>query len=299
MKDSLYRIITIGRNTLTEAIRQKVLNVLLLFGLLAVGSSAFVSNLLVEEQVKFVKDFCCGSIGLIGFAIALLSTAQLIPQELQNRTIYTILAKPVYRAEFLLGKFLGVTLLLTLCVLLMSLVFAGALWLQEMRALSDTRANYEQLAAQGTMKKYLDKQEEQDIADIRTQVEDPRLVEAVVLLYAKLLLTTGIALFFSTFATSFIFTVVTTGMVYLAGHLESVAREVWFSRGAETSIWQDAFSGLVTMLIPDFNSFTIIDEILAGNPVPWAHTFNLLGYAGAYLVIVLALSELSFRYREL
>src|ERR1700690_4038250 len=86
---------------------------------------------LFDEQIKFVKDFGCGAIGLFGFAIALLSTAQLIPQELHNRTIYTILAKPVRRSEFLLGKFFGVVLLLALCVALMSLAFAAALYWQE------------------------------------------------------------------------------------------------------------------------------------------------------------------------
>ena len=95
------------------------------------------------------------------------------------------------------------------------------------------------------------------------------------------------------------FTIVTTFMIYLIGHLETVARQVWLGRGAETTLWQSGFVGLISLVIPDMNSFTIVDEILAGNRVPWAHTFNLLGYAGVYLVVILALSEISFRYREL
>jgi len=129
MISSLHRILIIARNTLTEAVRQKVLNVLLIFGLVLICSSVTVSQLatpdidaagLFSEQIKFVKDFGCGAIGLFGFFIALLSTALLIPQELDKRTIYTILAKPVRRAEFLLGKFVGVVLLLALSVALMS-----------------------------------------------------------------------------------------------------------------------------------------------------------------------------------
>ena len=85
MISSLYRIVTIGRNTLTEAVRQKVLSVLLIFSLVLVGSSVLVSQLatpgldsagMFDAQIKFVKDFGCGAIGLFGFAIALLSTAQ-------------------------------------------------------------------------------------------------------------------------------------------------------------------------------------------------------------------------------
>src|SRR5271170_5974257 len=151
MISSLYRIFTIGRNTLTEAVRQKVLNVLLIFSLVLVGSSVVVSQLatpgldssgLFDAQIKFVKDFGCGAIGLFGFFIALLSTAQLIPQELHNRTIYTILAKPVRRAEFLLGKFFGVVLLLALCVALMSLAFAATLYWQETQGIEATDASY-------------------------------------------------------------------------------------------------------------------------------------------------------------
>jgi hypothetical protein len=98
MISSLARIFTISRNTFTEAVRQKVLNVLLVFSIVLVGSSVGFSQIatpgldeagLFDAQIKFVKDFGCGSIGLFGFCIALLSTAQLIPNELHNRTIYT------------------------------------------------------------------------------------------------------------------------------------------------------------------------------------------------------------------
>jgi hypothetical protein len=88
-------------------------------------------------------------------------------------------------------------------------------------------------------------------------------------------------------------------MIYLIGHLESTAREVWLGRGAETSIWQSGLLGFISLLIPDMNSFTIVDEILSGNHVPWSHALNLLAYANVYLIILLALSIVIFDYREL
>jgi hypothetical protein len=298
MIDSLSRIIVIARNTLTEAIRQKVLTVLLLFGLVLICTSVFFSQLVIDQQIKFVKDFGCGAIGLIGFALAVLSTAQLLPQELHNRTIYTILAKPVRRAEFLLGKFFGVVLLLSLSVALMSLAFAGTLAWQEAKGLESTRALYNRMPhwenSPDVVSEY-----QHDIASIQTQTRDPQLIEAILLIFAKLVMTAAIALLISTFSTSFIFTVVTTTMLYLVGHLESVARDVWLQRGAEAGAWQSGFVGLISLLVPDLNSFTIVDEILAGNRVPWGHTFNLLGYAGIYIVVLLAVSELIFRNREI
>jgi hypothetical protein len=307
MIGTLYRIVTIGRNTLTESIRQKVLNVLLIFALVLVASSVVFSDLATPEiessgmfdaQIKFVKDFGCGAIGLFGFLITLLSTAQLIPQELHNRTIYTILAKPVRRSEFLLGKFFGMVLLLTLCTALMSLAFAATLYWQENKALAATEAVY----AQNPKWKpdfSPDSQYEIDLQSVYKQTRDPQIVEAVLLIYAKLVMTTAIALLISAFATSSIFTIVTTFMIYLIGHMEGTARDFWLARGAEASVWQDGLVGLISLLIPDMNSFTIVDEILAGNKVPWSHAFNLIGYADIYVIVLLAVSVVIFDYREI
>ena len=302
---SLNRIIIIGRNTLTEAVRQKVLSVLLIFGLVLVGSSVLVSQLatpdidrLFDEQIKFVKDFGCGAIGLFGFAIALLSTAQLIPQELHNRTIYTILAKPVRRSEFLLGKFFGVVLLLALCVALMSSAFGVALYWQESIGLANVEANYARLGDWQHNPSAV-AMHDREVAQIVNQVRDPQLIEAILLIFAKIIMTSAIGLLVSTFATSSIFTIVTTFMIYLIAHMESLARVFWLSNGAETTIWQSALVGFISLLIPDMNSFTIVDEILAGNHVPWSHALNLLGYADVYVIVLLAVSVVIFDYREI
>jgi hypothetical protein len=304
---SLQRIIVIGRNTFTEAVRQKVLNILFIFSLLLVGTSVFVSQLatpdldaagLFTEQIKFVKDFGCGAIGLFGFFIVLLSTAQLIPQELHNRTIYTILSKPVRRSEFLLGKFLGVVLLLALFVALMSLAFAATLYWQEWQGIQMTTASYD-AAPNWQANPIAVSSYNHDVQGIVQQVRDPELIEAILLIFSKLVMTAAIALLISTFATSSIFTIITTFMIYLAGHMEGTARDFWLSRGAETSIWQSGLLGLISLLIPDMNSFTIVDEILADNRIPWSHTLNLMGYGGVYVIVLLAVSIVIFDYREI
>jgi hypothetical protein len=138
----------------------------------------------------------------------------------------------------------------------------------------------------------------QEAARIAASVADPQLIQAVLLIFAKLLLTTGIALFISTLATSSIFTIVTTFMIYLIGHMEGAAREAWLARGGDASFAQSAIVGLISVAIPDMNSFTIVDEILAGNQVPWASTLSLLGYAMVYLFVVLSASVVVFEFRE-
>jgi ABC-type transport system involved in multi-copper enzyme maturation permease subunit len=309
MSGALYRIVTIGRNTLLESVRQKVLNVLLIFAIVLVGASVWFSQMatpgldaagLFDAQIKFVKDAGCGAIGVFGFFIALLSTAQLIPQELHNRTIYTILAKPVRRSEFLLGKFLGVVLLLALCVALMSLAFAATLYVEELRGLSYVADTYARTDPHWRNSAYLLANYNHDAGLVVQQVQDPQLIEAILLLFAKLVMTSGLALLISTFATSSIFTIVTTFMVYLIGHMESTAREVWLAAaGGHPSLLGGTLAAVIAMLVPDLNAYTIIDEILAGNHVPWEHAWNLIGYAGAYLVVLLALSVVIFEYREI
>jgi ABC-type transport system involved in multi-copper enzyme maturation permease subunit len=298
MIGSLYRILTIARTTLTEAVRQKVLTVLLLFGIVMICASSYFSQVAIDEQIKFVKDFGCGAIGLIGVCIAILSVAQLLPQELHNRTIYTILAKPVRRSEFLLGKFFGVVLLLTLSVALMSLAFAATLWWQEALGVASVKADYARSPGWGKSPELMSMYQH-DVAQITNSARDPQLVEAVVLIFAKLVMTSAMALLISTFSTSFIFTVISTGALYLIAHLEGVARDVWLGHGAQTTIFQSGFLEILSLLVPDMNSFTIVDEILDGHFVPWMHTFNLLGYASFYTIVLLAVSELIFEFREL
>jgi ABC-2 type transport system permease protein len=104
---SFPRIWTIAGNTMTEIIRQKFFYILVLFSAVVLLSSSYLSQFstLDIDRVKFVKDFSLAGIKLFGIVIAIVGTSQLLPLELENRTIYPILAKPVFRGEFLLGKF--------------------------------------------------------------------------------------------------------------------------------------------------------------------------------------------------
>ncbi len=298
---SLMRIVTVGRNTLLEAIRQQLLTVILLVALAMVSASAFFGGYVAAEQIKFIKDFSTGIMSNFGLVITILSTSMLLPQELQNRTIYTILAKPVRREEFLLGKFFGVVLLISFAMALMTLVFALSLYAQEMRSLADLDAQYDRSDTQvGDWRRVPDivGAYNKDRSDIVVQAQDPMLIGAVALIYARLLVVAAIALFFSTFASSFLFTAVVTGMIYVIGCLESVARSVWLSSSGHSEIGA-YFLGVVSLVIPDFNAYTIIDDILAGTVVPVGHIESILAYSVVYVIVLLWASAVIFRYREI
>lgn len=100
-------ILTIARNTFKEVLRDKVFYNLLVFALLMIGSALLLGTLTIGEQSKIIKDIGLASIDLFGVLIAIFVGVGLISKEIEKRTIYTIIAKPVHRYQFLLGRFAG------------------------------------------------------------------------------------------------------------------------------------------------------------------------------------------------
>jgi len=227
---------------------------------------------------------------VFGTLIALMGAAQMIQAEIENRTITTLLAKPVRRAEFLWGKFLGLLEILCVALALMTAVTVLVLAAKQAQLVGQETAS---LAGHP-----LDAATAARIAAIHAQIHDPQMIKALVLMAAKIFLTAGIAVFIATFATSMIFTVSTSLMILLIGHLQSVARDVWLGSGNGTVV-EKAFSSVVALLVPDFGSFGILDDILAGTHVPWSHVVQLSAYAAVYLLVILLVAQVFFDEREL
>src|SRR3989440_9403486 len=147
---SAARIFAITTNTLTNLTRQKVFYVVLIFALFLIGSSVFMARFTFQQEFQILKDISLGAMSILSSLLAIVATARLIPQDIEDRTVYTILAKPVPRFEYLLGKLFGVLLLLAISVALMSALFVIVLYLREQTVLSETmrqmgRAPREQL----------------------------------------------------------------------------------------------------------------------------------------------------------
>src|SRR5881396_2010658 len=135
---SLSRIVAITSNTLTELTRLKVFYVLLVFALLLIGSSIFMAQFSFQQEFQILKDVSLGAISIFTSLLAIVATARLIPQDIEDRTVYTILAKPVPRFEYLLGKILGVLLLLAISVALMGVLFVVVVYVREQTVLNET-----------------------------------------------------------------------------------------------------------------------------------------------------------------
>lgn len=129
MIGKLVRIQTLAFNTIREAIRNKLLYTLLGFGIVMIGSGVLISTLSYVEVNEILQDIGMGAIRFFSAGIAIFVGIGLIHGEVDRRTIFTILSKPVSRSEFLIGKFAGLTLTVWLQLALMSIAFALVSWL--------------------------------------------------------------------------------------------------------------------------------------------------------------------------
>src|ERR1700746_2615425 len=120
---SFARVCAITANTLTELTRLKVFYVLLLFALLLIGSSVFMARFSFQQEFQILKDVSLGAMSIFTSLLAIVATARLIPQDIEDRTVYTILAKPVPRYEYILGKLCGVLFLLVISIAVMTVFF--------------------------------------------------------------------------------------------------------------------------------------------------------------------------------
>src|SRR5947207_1965506 len=128
---SFSRIYAITINTITELTRLKVFYVLLVFGLLLIGSSIFMAQFSFQQEFQILKDISLGAISIFTSLLAIIATARLIPQDIEDRTIYSILAKPVSRFVYLIGKLAGVLLLLGMAVVIMAALFVVVMYARE------------------------------------------------------------------------------------------------------------------------------------------------------------------------
>jgi ABC-type transport system involved in multi-copper enzyme maturation permease subunit len=118
------KIVSIVFNTFRENLRDKLLYNLLIFALLLIGSSLILMRLTLGEFHRLILDIGLGSINFFGVLIAIFVGIGLVSKEIDKKTIYTIVSKPVARYEFLLGKYLGllVTLFVNMTVMVIGLL---------------------------------------------------------------------------------------------------------------------------------------------------------------------------------
>jgi ABC-type transport system involved in multi-copper enzyme maturation permease subunit len=125
----MMKIWAIALNTFREALRDKVLYSLLFFSVLMIGFAVILDHLTVGERTKIIKDFGLASLSLFGILIAIFVGIGLVYKEIERKTIFNILSKPVRRYQFVIGKYLGLVITLFVVVALMTILFLTLLYL--------------------------------------------------------------------------------------------------------------------------------------------------------------------------
>jgi len=280
--------IAISWNTFTELVRMKVFYFLLIFALLIIGNSAFVANLSFQEQFQMLKDISLGAMSVFTSLLAILATANFLPKDMEDRTIYTILAKPVPRFSYLLGKLMGIFLLLALATLTMTCLFLLVLWLREQGEIGMLRAQLagappEQIAA--GMKEI-------------SGVFNINLLPGIMIVFIKAAVLASLTLLLSTFSTSALFTTLMAVAVYFIGHLQATAREYW-QAGSDVSWLASLLSKSVALVFPDLQAFNFVDDVIAGTAVPLALFLKTAALGGLYVAVYFSLAAFIFSDREL
>ena len=252
-------VAAIAANTLRDAVRSKVLYALLFFAILLIATSAGLATLSYVERERILQDVALGSIRFFGAAIAIFVGVGLVHREVDRRTIYTILSKPVSRTTFLLGKYLGLVATLWGLLAVMSLCFVGA----SLAAGAPLGAGH---------------------------------FEALGLIAVELAVVVAIATLFSSFATPFLAGCYTLGL-YLVGHLTRDLRAIGASSGSEAA--RDATAWLHRLLpdLEAFNR--TLDAVhglpIPPSELGWTLLLGVSWCAGCLLVAALTFERRDFR----
>jgi ABC-type transport system involved in multi-copper enzyme maturation permease subunit len=260
----------IAINVFRESVRDKVLYNLVLFAMLMIGASYLIGQLTAGQDVKIVKDLGLSAISMFGVFIAVFIGIGLVSKEVERRSIYALLAKPVHRYQIVIGKYAGLTLTLAVNVVIM----AGALYAVLV---------YTSWGVDATVQRAWD-----------APALDPALLKAVALILVELMLITAMALFFSTFSTPMLSAAFTFGL-FIVGHFSADLRN--FDQVVDSPAAVRLARGLYWIL-PNLAQFDVKAQVVHGQPVPVGYLALTAAYAALYISILLAIAMFVFSRRD-
>jgi ABC-type transport system involved in multi-copper enzyme maturation permease subunit len=255
------RVAAIARNAFREAVRDRVLYNLVVFVLLLIAGAIFLGELSAGQEGKIIVDLGLSAILLFGVFIAIFVGVGLVYKEIERRTLYAILSKPIGRGEFLLGKYLGLCLTLFVNVAIMGAGLSVALFY--------VKRGWDPLVV--------------------------RIWPAILLIYCELMILTGVAMLFSAFSSPAL-SALLTFFVFVIGHFSHDLRTLSGSMASAPARW--VFAGLY-YLLPNLANYNSIAAAAHGQ-MPEARAIGVaLVYGLIYISVLLAATTLIFRRRNL
>jgi Cu-processing system permease protein len=305
------RILAVAINTFREAVRDRVL-----YGVLGIATAVLLFTLVLAEvsldqQRRVVLDVGLASISLFSVLVAVFLGSSLLYKEIERKTLYVILPKPIRRQEFLLGKYFGITLTalvfvaiqgaVQLCVssvqadakplwvvavvLGMPALLALMMWKAPDRTAVVVPWSCMALAAAAGLA-------------ATTDLQLGPILAALVLTLGEVLMLTAVALFFSSFSTPFLTALFTFG-VWLVGR--SADSMVTMKSQSIPMVVQNGLKQLVKVW-PNFDLFVpgrhTLELQLSASVGPLSYVTNTMLYSVAYSLVVLVLAALIFERRD-
>jgi ABC-type transport system involved in multi-copper enzyme maturation permease subunit len=239
------RIGYIATNTFREAVRDRVLYNLIAFVLLLSGAAIFVGQISIEIEKLVVINLGLTAVSLFGVVIAIFIGIGLVSKEIEKRTLYTVLSRPVRRWEFIVGKFFGLAGTLVVNAVLMAIgVFAALLYVAH-----------------------------------RFVASDAQILVAVYFIVLQFVIICSLALLFSSFSSPLLSAVFTFALFVIGSFAEDLRGFAGMTHGLTRWLATGA-----AYLVPNFSALNVITSVAHGEPVPTQlivnNTFYALTYAG-------------------
>ncbi|HXX18779.1 MAG TPA: ABC transporter permease [Candidatus Acidoferrum sp.] len=248
-------------NTFREAVRDRVLYNLIFFALLMIGAAILVGQISIGIERLVIVNLGLSAISLFGLVMAIFIGVGLVSKEMEKRTLYSLLAKPIHRWEFLVGKYAGLVLTLAVNTSFMTLGLAEALF----------------YVGRPFVK------------------SDALILVAVYFILLELALVTALALFFSCFSTPMLSTLFTLG-IYITGVFAGEIREFGeFTKSPAVKV----IMRVLYYLVPNFHNFNAIAAAAHGETIPLSLIAQNTLYAALYVALLLVAASAVFSNRNL
>lgn len=265
---NLGRILTIATHAFTQLVRMKVFYFLAVFAVIAIASNFFdlpqheVPETVGANVLSSIKSWSLGAMTLFSVVLSVVATALLLPKDIEDRTLYTILAKPVPRFDYLAGKLLGVLMLIFVSLALMDVLMTVVLQIRTSMVVAEQA---EMVKAMGWTQDAIASLREETL----NQGPSWSLQGAVFAVFLRASIMASLALLISTFSTSTLFTTIISFLIYFIGHFQADARDVYLHAGeAGEGMFARIGALLVSLILPDFQLFNVIDAVIQGQAMP-------------------------------
>jgi ABC-type transport system involved in multi-copper enzyme maturation permease subunit len=263
-------VLCIAVNVFKESVRDKVLYNLVFFAIFLIAVSYLLGQLTAGQDIKIIKDLGLAAISIFGLFIAVFIGIGLVSKEVERRSIYSLLSKPIRRQEFIIGKYLGLVLTLLVNITVMTVAYYTVLACMAWTAGGWFLAGWEAPAV------------------------DPALLKAIAMIFLQLMMVTALALLFSTFTSPILATVLTFGL-YIIGQFNDDLRHfetVVPSRSVA------AFARALYYVLPNFAPLDIKASVVHALPVPAGYLLLNTAYALVYVSALLVAATVIFMRRD-